>query len=471
MMYELPLDIENSINATLNANFDFEAEDSSIGIPAKRPDGKLYNMPILEGVNVLTVGVTGTGKTKSFILPTARALLEANKRRKGVFFETKVDFLKKFCGTDDKVVAYSPFIAPSNIFHWNMIMEIKQAGDEAIKKACRRGATCLDEKNVRHIAEEAEMRQIAEALFSDLSAGASDNAIWVEAAKDTFIAALRVAVNLYPDTSNKKFVEQLRNMSASAFCKFLAQEQRNNTILNKNFNYDSKSNKLYTPTKKALDILFFLSAVLQRYEGTFASDGDDTIHDYLHGKYGRNLFLVHDLATAQSSRPFMIYFLKKIKDEKMSLTSTSDLDYPMLWCMDEVDKLSDGDTADFGLFQAATLGREYQLQILLSTQSLESLYNLASNEHTANAGLAGFPVYVAFRPGGDPTTLSILQKLYGSERKTITTMPISRYDRPMVKSEIEPLVTELDFASLKVGEAYVKIRQARPQKVSFVLET
>ena len=85
MMYELPLDIENSINATLNANFDFEAEDSSIGIPAKRPDGKLYNMPILEGVNVLTVGVTGTGKTKSFILPAARALLEANKRRKSTF--------------------------------------------------------------------------------------------------------------------------------------------------------------------------------------------------------------------------------------------------------------------------------------------------------------------------------------------------------------------------------------------------
>lgn len=465
MLYKLPLDIENALNAT----FDFEAEDSRIGIPAKRPDGTRYNVPILENTNVLTVGVTGTGKTKSFTIPAARELLAANPKRKGVFFATKRDFLDEFCDTYDKVIAYSPLIAPSNnIFRWSMVREITQAGDEAVKRYRRQGGIGSEE-NIRRMAEEGEMREIAAAMFSDLSAGASDNAIWVEAAKDTFIAALRTVVNLYPHTSNKKFVEQLRNMSATALCEFLAREPKNNSILNKNFNYDPKSNKPYTPTKKALDILFFLSAVLQRFAGTFASDGEDTIYDFLHGRYGKNLFLVHDLATAQSSRPFILYFLRKIKNEKMSLSS--DLNHPMLWCMDEADKLSDGcDKADFGLFQAATLGREYQLQILLSTQSCESLYNLAANEHTANAGLAGFPVLVAFRPG-DPRTIEVLERVYGSERKTITTMPISRYDHPITRTEVEPIVTELDFASLKIGEAYVKIRQARPQKVSFVLKT
>ena len=49
-------------------------------------------------------------------------------------------------------------------------------------------------------------------------------------------------------------------------------------------------------------------------------------------------------------------------------------------------------------------------------------------------------------------------------------MPLSRYDHPTVKSEIEPVVTEADFAQLDTGEAYIKIKSAHPQKVSIILE-
>ncbi len=421
------------------------------GILAKLTDGKKVKIPVLESTNVLTVGVTGTGKSKSYTLPAARYLLSSNPMMKGVFFETKRTFLDAFMQQNDKVITYDSTIVPAcNLFQWCLIKEIRQARDK-----------------------EGEMRQIAEVLFGDLLAGAENNRAWIESARNTFIAVLRVIVDCYPDnTSNWDLINALRNMSVNNLLAYLAKHPRNHSLLNKDFSYDPNKSEAYTPTRRATDIMFFFNSVLEIFGGAFESKGQDTIHDYLFGApgYGRNLFLMHDLATAESSRPFILYFLKKIKDEKMSLSST--IIEPMLWCMDEADKLSDsGKAADFGIFQAATLGREYGLQILLTTQSIENLYGLAPgfNEHIARGGLSGFPVLLSFRPG-DATTISTLQTLFGSRRHDITTMPLSRYDHPTVKSEIEPVVSEADFAQLDTGEAYIKIKSAHPQKVSITLE-
>ena len=428
-----------------------EWADGVGGILAKLTDGKEVKIPVLGSTNVLTVGVTGTGKSKSYTLPAARYLLSSNPMMKGVFFETKRTFLDAFMQQNDKVITYDPTIVPAcNLFQWCLIKEIRQARDK-----------------------EGEMRQIAEVLFGDLLAGAENNRAWIESARNTFIAVLRVIVDCYPDnTSNWDLINALRNMSVNNLLAYLAKHPRNHSLLNKDLSYDPNKSEAYTPTRRATDIMFFFNSVLEIFGGAFESKGQDTIHEYLHGApgYGRNLFLVHDLATAESSRPFILYFLKKIKDEKMSLSST--IKEPMLWCMDEADKLADGGkAADFGLFQAATLGREYNLQILLATQSIENLYGLAPgfNEHITKGGLAGFPIVLSFRPG-DTTTISTLQTLFGSKRNDIMTMPLSRYDHLVVKSELEPIVSEADFASLKTGEAYIKIKSCAPQKVSFILK-
>lgn len=425
--------------------------DSVYGIPARLANGKVVKIPVLESTNVLTVGVTGTGKSKSYTLPAARHLLAVNPTMKGVFFETKRTFLDAFMQGNDKVVAYDPTIVPArNLFEWCLIKEVRQARDK-----------------------EAEMRQIAESLFGGLMVDAHQNKAWVESARNTFIAVLRRIVDCSSEnTTNYDLINGLRNMSINALLAYISQHPRNRSLLKKDFNYDANQKDAYIPTRRATDVMFFFNSVLETFGGAFESKGQDTIHDYLHGtpEYGRNLFLVHDLATAESSRPFILYFLKKIKDEKMSLSST--IKKPMLWCMDEADKLADGGkAADFGMYQAATLGREYGLQILLTTQSVESMYGLAAgfNEHIAKGGLAGFPVLLSFRPG-DATTISTLQTLFGSKRHDITTMPLSRYDHPMVKSEIEPVVSEADFAQLATGEAYIKIKSATPFKVSIILE-
>ncbi len=442
MLYEIPLFTKEKLP---------EWEHGVGSILATSSNGTIVEIPILDQTNVLTVGITGTGKTKSYTLQAANHLLNSNLMMKGVFFETKRTFLDAFMSQNDKVITYDPTIVPAcNLFQWCLIKEIRQARDK-----------------------EGEMRQIAEVLFGDLLAGAEQNRAWIESARNTFIAVLRVIVDCYPDnTSNWDLINALRNMSVNNLLAYLAKHPRNHSLLNKDFSYDPNKGEAYTPTRRATDIMFFFNSVLEIFGGAFESKGQDTIHDYLFGApgYGRNLFLVHDLATAESSRPFILYFLKKIKDEKMSLSST--IKEPMLWCMDEADKLSDsGKAADFGIFQAATLGREYGLQILLTTQSVENLYGLAPgfNEHIAKGGLSGFPVLISFRPG-DATTISTLQTLFGSRRHDITTMPLSRYDHPTVKSEIEPVVSEADFAQLDTGEAYIKIKSAHPQKVSIILE-
>ena len=442
MLYEIPLHNKELLP---------EWGNGIGGIQARLPNGSIVSIPVLEATSVLTVGIVGSGKSRSYTLPAARYLLATNPMMKGVFFETKRTFLEAFMQENDKVITYDPTAVPArNLFQWCLIKEIRQARDK-----------------------EGEMRQIAEVLFGDLLAGAENNRAWIESARNTFIAVLRVIVDCYPDnTSNWDLINALRNMSVNNLLAYLAKHPRNHSLLNKDFSYDPNKSEAYTPTRRATDIMFFFNSVLEIFGGAFESKGQDTIHEYLHGApgYGRNLFLVHDLATAESSRPFILYFLKKIKDEKMSLSST--IKEPMLWCMDEADKLADGGkAADFGLFQAATLGREYNLQILLATQSIENLYGLAPgfNEHITKGGLAGFPIVLSFRPG-DTTTISTLQTLFGSKRNDIMTMPLSRYDHLVVKSELEPIVSEADFASLKTGEAYIKIKSCAPQKVSFILK-
>jgi hypothetical protein len=409
------------------------------------PSGTAVQLPVLKGVNVLTFGVVGTGKTSSFTEPAAEILLSSDPEMKGVFFETKHSFIKRFMHEDDKVITHNPKAVPAkNLFVPNIIKEIRQATDS-----------------------EAEMRDVAEFLFSGLLNGANQNRAWIEAARNTFIGVLRTIVDCYPtsNTGNGTLVNALRRMTTKDLLAYLAQHPRNHAMLRCDWGYNPPHPTDYAETRRAVDIRFFLNQVFESFSGSFALDGEDTIHHWLSGKYGRNLFFLYDLTSAEISRPFFLYYLKKIKDFKLS--SSARPTPPILMVLDEIDKLADsGKAADWGLFQAANLGREYNLQILLTTQSVENLYGLSSdfNEHITTGGLAGFPYLISFRPG-DPTTVSMLQNLYGSEHKEHLLFPASRYAEPIVKCELEPIVTDTEFASLDTGDCIVKIMSHRPQKV------
>lgn len=412
-------------------------------VPAKLPDGTVTAVPVMGETNILITGTTGSGKTVC-TKKIVHIQKQARPQTKGVFFQIKPDdFTSEFMRPGDKIITFSPNAARKEAhFRWNQVKEIRQSADP-----------------------EAEMKAIGNSLFGHLLEDAR-NRLWAGGARDMYIGFHRVIVDCYKDCpSNGEVIRTLRGMEIKKLLRYLAKHPRNHSLLRKSFGFDPASpDAPYTPPRRAEDILFFLNDVLEMWGGNFASmDGTDTIHEFLHGEESRgtNLFIQHDLSQEEASRPFELYFLQKIINDKMS--PSANISSPVLLVLDEADKVG----GNFGLTKAATLGRGYGLQTIVSTQSLESLFALSpteNREHTTNAMLSGFPVMIAFH-GGDPNTIATLQTLFGNQRKEITTLGISRYSSPLTKSEWEPIVPDAEFAALGVGEAYVKIMSYLPQKV------
>ncbi len=229
------------------------------GLAAELDGGAAVSVPVPEGVNVLTVGVTGTGKTRSFTAPAA-ALLLSDPQRKAVFFELKATYANRFFRPGDKLISYrADGLPPRALFCWNMIREIRQSADR-----------------------EAEIRQISEFLFREQLTAAGQNLSWIAAARDTFAGVLRVVVDCTREnTSNRELIGALRQQSVSDLLSYLAAHPQNQGLLKRIYGYDSANAKSYQPTRRSGDVMFFLHTALEQFSGSFCADGQDTIHDFL----------------------------------------------------------------------------------------------------------------------------------------------------------------------------------------------
>lgn len=202
MMYDLP----KGMQQTKIPNWPI-----GIGsIPAILPDGTSIALPVLRNVNVLTVGTVGTGKTRSYTENASDIILSSDPRIKGMFFEIKQSFLKRFGRDDDKVITHNPNAVPANnLFIPNIIREIRQAADP-----------------------EAEMREISDFLFAELLYEAGQNRAWIEAARNTFIGVLRTIIDCFPNalTGNRTLINALRQMTTDELLAYLARHPRNQSM-------------------------------------------------------------------------------------------------------------------------------------------------------------------------------------------------------------------------------------------------
>lgn len=418
------------------------------GIAAKLHDGSLITVPIpADVVNTLIVGVSGYGKT-TFTKAFVREKYKENQNLFSVFFQVKPDdFTGEFLRPEDKVITYSDKLFPKNTFRWNLIKEIRvHAKDEW----------------------ETVLEEIASILFADLLED-KRNLIWADAGKNTFKAFILTLLHCYKNNpSNGKIISAMKNTPRKDFLKFLSKYPPNRSLLLDIFDYDFMHGDDYKLTRKASDTFFFLNNVLERFGGTFASiGGEDTLYDYLHGHYyGKRLFIVHDHKTKDSAKYFEKFIFKYIGNEILSQSSDFQ-GRQMLWVLDEIDKIE----ADIHLTQVVTLGRQFGLQTIVSTQSLESLFAIApefQGDHLTKASFAGFGMTVAFHPA-DPFTTQTLQGLYGKRIKQTVTLPLSRYDTPKIDTQWQPIVDDQDFANLGIGECFIKLYASDPVRCKILL--
>lgn len=421
--------------------------DSPHSIRALRlRDGTQVPIPVIPQVHTLVTGNSGYGKTV-FTQAYVDVQLEIDPNMFMVFFQVKPDdFTRKYLRPQDKVITFSPGACPQqNLFRWNLVREIR----------------CHNKSRWDTV-----LKQIASNLFSDLLQD-KRNQTWADGAQTTFECFVKTILYQYGNCpSNAKLIGAMKNMPRLDFLKHLAQYPPNRSMLKDNFEFDPDHCEHYQMPRKGSDILFFLQNVLNKFGGSFLSeDGEDTIFEYLSGRYGQRLFILHDHKERDSSKIFERFFLRYIGDDKISISSIHK--GQMLWVLDEIDKVE----ADFGLVPAITLGRQFGLQMLISTQSTESLYAIAPDlhpEHLTNASMSGYSMLVAFHPG-DTHTIQTMQTLFGKRRKQTMVMPLSRYDKPTVISELLPIVEDTDFASLDIGECYIKIRSAEPERVKILV--
>ncbi len=395
-------------------------------------------IPIISD-NILIVGKTGFGKS-TFTKKTVDKFLEDENNQLTVFLDVKNDF-REYIRGNDKAVCFTNNNEGMNVFRWNLISEIRQSDDW-----------------------ESELEEISGMLFSDLM-NDGKNRFWVEAAKSVFKAYLKTILYCYKNSpSNKQVIDGLKYMSKKQLISHIAEYRPNSNVLRDYLGYSP--NEPYKEPRRAGDVMAFLNTVLEKFIGPFYSnDGTDTVHDFLDNKYGTRLFLVYDYGKRASSNIFFRLILHKIIENRLS--QQVDRDKKVLLVLDEAATLE----CDFGLMEAATLGRGNNLHVILSTQSLEKIYCIAPElnaEHITNAALAGFPTIVSFSPG-DPLTVDKLQKIYGNRKKQFVSLGISRYSQPSVEIKTEPIVTAEELSSMGIGECYVKIRDADPQRVKILL--
>ena len=107
MRYEIPPRMEADLQAQALPRW---PQGIGGGLAAELDGGAAVSVPVPEGVNILTVGVTGTGKTCFFTAPAA-ALLLSNPQRKAVFFELKAPMSTAFSapGTSSSPIGRTAF--------------------------------------------------------------------------------------------------------------------------------------------------------------------------------------------------------------------------------------------------------------------------------------------------------------------------------------------------------------------------
>ncbi|MGN9154670.1 hypothetical protein ACTM9K_13635 [Bariatricus sp. HCP3S3_E12] len=416
------------------------------GIPAfTLPEYSPIGIPVLK-TNYFITGSIGMGKT-DYVKKVVKYRIEEQPDLRLAVLQIKPHDFDELVGDKGLFISQNPNDYPiKRLFHWNAMREFRAAGEEKYMESIQ------------------EFSSLAAFEFH-MSAGA--NLYFVDTAEETvnryFLSLLHSTTE---NLSNDKTFGFLENAEPEKILRMIGNYPFNHNFLKTNFDFDPESKSPYTLSKRGHDIFIFVSKIVRVIRGTFREPGEDTIWDFLHsGKQDVSRICICHEEGSKSSYIMEQYFLKRITT--LMLGSETSISGDLLMVLDEVDKTR---VKNFPLSTLAELGRDVsgkRTQLILSTQSFESLYAVAEdgNEHDIRSLLAAFPVSVSFNPGMDATTRDILKAAFGNHLIQKITTPISRYDSPRVEVTEKPFVNEYEFSSLSTGQCYIKVKSERPYRV------
>lgn len=386
--------------------------------------------------NVYINGVVRYGKS-CMIQKIARQIEKKySPESKLVYFDVKDDYISNFYRSGDKVVSYSDSLpnGPYDYFKFNLIRELRLSEDP-----------------------DAELKEIVEILLEDFISGGENDFFW-KAAGMVFRGFIATIIHTYNNCpTNIQIISDIKHAGLVQLINHLLRWNENKNIVR-----DYLGGTTYKPdmpmSKMTQSILACLSEILDLFGGNFYSDGQDTITEFIAGKYGRRIFFEYDYARKASSNVFFRYLLHKIIQNKLSMYSSPAQKIVMV--LDEIGVLD----APFGMMDGLLIGAARGLQFIVCSQSLERLYGISHNkniEHSTNALLSGFATIVTFHTG-DIETEKKLQEIFGERYIQRIQLGFSRRDAAKQDVISEKWITSEKLACMGVGEFYAKNKNQIP---------
>ena len=413
--------------------------NSEITIPVLNEFGQQEKMgfgdEILSG-HVIVLGGPGTGKT-NFMLQLASECRRKYPDARFVFLDVKGDFLPLYQASD-MLCSFYPRQGEYTYFKWNVISE------------------CLMSEH-----PEDELKEIVAKWFKEKIEQSGGNRFFPEAAKQIaegyFLTVLQRSRPGFVPT-HKEISHQLRRMSIDQMRTRLGLEEDLAGALSNIASTGSSS----TSNQAAGVMAEFNQFVSSFFVGMLDDDGYDTIDGFLNGPGGRALFLEYDMKREETANILFRMLLDIMIKNKLS--PEADRGKVFLF-LDEFPTLK----GDYSVLNCLHVGREHGMRVVGGLQTKEQIYSICpgqSTEHTGNSILGAFSTMVAFHPN-DAQTTSYIQEKIGEDNITYMQFGLSRYEAPHVVMQREPLVSSREINALRLGEAYVKMREYNHQKVKF----
>lgn len=426
-----------------NSNFstitEWHPASSELTIPVLNEFGQQEKMgfgdEILSG-HVIVLGGPGTGKT-NFMLQLASECRKKYPDARFVFLDVKGDFLPLYQASD-MLCSFYPRQGEYTYFKWNAISE------------------CLMSEH-----PEDELKEIVAKWFKEKIEQSGGNRFFPEAAKQIaegyFLTVLRRARPGFVPT-HKEISHQLRRMSIDQMRTRLGLEEDLAGALSNIASTGGSS-----MSNQAAGVMAeFNQFVSSFFVGMLADDGYDTIDSFINGSGGRALFLEYDMKREETANILFRTLLDILIKNKLS--PEADRGKVFLF-LDEFPTLK----GNYSILNCLHVGREHGMRVVGGLQTKEQIYSICPGqtmEHTGNSILGAFSTMVAFHPN-DAQTTSYIQEKIGEDNITYMQFGLSRYEAPHVVMQREPLVSSREINALRLGEAYVKMREYNHQKVKF----